>query len=118
MTDTATHGENAMPDARSSGVTLECDGAIAEIGLRSGALNLVNKELLRSLNTTLTDVAARPAVRCVIFHDGTITGKERKRGSSDNTVRKASATRGLKPSPSTMPSMSRAFRCFAAASIP
>jgi len=85
MTDTATHGENAMPDARSSGVTFECDGAIAEIGLRSGALNLVNKELLRSLNTTLTDVAARPAVRCVIFHGG--NGRAFCAGSDINEFR-------------------------------
>ena len=47
----------------------------------------------------------------------TTTGRLRKRASSVSTVRKASTTRGLKPSPSTMPSMSRTLRCFAAASI-
>ena len=37
--------------------------------------------------------------------------------SSDSTVRKASTTRGVKPSPITTPSMSRLDRCLAAASM-
>ena len=39
------------------------------------------------------------------------------RVSSASTVRNASTTRGLKPSPMMMPSRSRALRCFAAASM-
>ena len=47
----------------------------------------------------------------------TTIGRLRKRASSASTVRNASTTRGVKPSASTMPSISRVLRCFAAASM-
>lgn len=68
--------EQAIPDAsaaaagRSSSVRLHIDGAIAEIALDGGPLNLVTSPLLRSLNSTLRDVAAAPGVRCLIVHGG------------------------------------------------
>ena len=51
-------------------VTLDFDGAIAEIGLHGGPINLVTKELLRAFNLALGEVAARPDVRCLILHGG------------------------------------------------
>src|SRR5262249_7527284 len=44
--------------------------SIAEIGLNSGSLNLVTKEMLRALNRALSDVGARSEVRCLIVHGG------------------------------------------------
>lgn len=52
-------------------VTLSYDGAIAELGLDSGPINLVNKELLRAFNRALIEVAARHEIRCLIVHGGT-----------------------------------------------
>ena len=52
-----------------SPVSLRVEHAIAEIGLRNGALNLVDKPLLRALNATLDDVKTSD-VRCVIVHGG------------------------------------------------
>ena len=46
----------------------------------------------------------------------TATGMSRKRVSCASTVRKASTMRGEKPSPTTMPSISRELRCLAAVS--
>jgi enoyl-CoA hydratase/carnithine racemase len=54
-----------------SSVALRWNGSIAEIALDGGPLNLVTKALLRSLNTTLTDVGAGRDVRCLILHGGT-----------------------------------------------
>src|SRR6266568_4342387 len=51
-------------------VTLQTNGAIAEVGLNSGPINLVNKEMLRSFNRVLGDVAARADIRCLILHGG------------------------------------------------
>jgi enoyl-CoA hydratase len=51
-------------------VTLSLDGAIAEIALAHGPLNLVVKDMLRALNAALIDVAARAEIRCVIVHGG------------------------------------------------
>jgi enoyl-CoA hydratase/carnithine racemase len=51
-------------------VTLKFDGSIAEIGLNSGSLNLVNKEMLRALNRALGNVGDQPEVRCLIVHGG------------------------------------------------
>ena len=50
--------------------SLTADGAIAEIAISNGPLNLVTKALLRALNRCLTDLAAREDVRCVILHGG------------------------------------------------
>src|SRR5207249_6043823 len=57
-------------DAASSRVSVRFDRAIAEIALDNGPLNLVDKALLRSLNASLSDVAASD-VRCAIVHGGT-----------------------------------------------
>ncbi|MEZ5844459.1 MAG: enoyl-CoA hydratase-related protein [Hyphomicrobiaceae bacterium] len=46
-------------------------GAIAEIALNAGPLNLVTRPLLRDLNAAATRLAAEPTVRCVILHGGT-----------------------------------------------
>jgi enoyl-CoA hydratase len=51
-------------------VTLDLNATIAEIGLDSGPLNLVTRDLLRALNRVLGDVTAHPDVRCVILHGG------------------------------------------------
>src|SRR5262249_12393280 len=51
-------------------VTLHFDGSVAEIGLNSGSLNLVTKEMLRALNRALSDVGGRPECRCLIVHGG------------------------------------------------
>jgi enoyl-CoA hydratase len=50
---------------------LNRQGAIAEIALDNGPLNLVDKALLRSLNAALTEIDAAPGVRCLILHGGT-----------------------------------------------
>ena len=51
-------------------VVAKTDGAIAEIGLNNGPLNLVTRELLRAFSAILTDLAARNEIRCVILHGG------------------------------------------------
>jgi len=51
-------------------VTRAVNGAIAEIGLDGGPLNLVTRDLLRALDRVLAEVAADPAVRCAILHGG------------------------------------------------
>jgi len=55
-------------DDGASRVSLTVADTVAEIGLQSGPLNLVNNQLLRSLNHALTEVASRPAIRCLIIH--------------------------------------------------
>lgn len=45
-------------------------GAVAEIVLASGPLNLVTRPLLRQLNRILADLAVRQDLRCVILHGG------------------------------------------------
>lgn len=62
-------GRAASADAASS-VSLCFEGPIAEIALDSGPLNLVNKDLLRSLNAALGEAASAPDVRCLILHGG------------------------------------------------
>jgi len=49
---------------------LEVAGPIGEIALRNGALNLVDKAMLRALNTILAEVEQRSDIRCVIVHGG------------------------------------------------
>ena len=51
-------------------VALGVNGAIAEIGLAAGPLNLVTKALLRALDGALGEVAASGDVRCLILHGG------------------------------------------------
>jgi len=56
--------------AKPAPVTLARNGFVAEIGLDSGPLNLVTRDLLRALNRTLGEVSATADVRCVILHGG------------------------------------------------
>lgn len=49
---------------------LSINGAIAELGLRNGPLNLVTAELLRQLNDSLVEIAANAGLRCLIVHGG------------------------------------------------
>ena len=51
-------------------VTVHRNGAIAEIGLDGGPLNLVTKALLRSLNAAFAELEADDEIRCVILHGG------------------------------------------------
>jgi enoyl-CoA hydratase/carnithine racemase len=53
-----------------SRVSIDVNGAFAEIGLHSGPLNLVNKDLLRSLNHMLGELESRTDLRCAIVHGG------------------------------------------------
>lgn len=52
-------------------VTENHAGAVAELGLNAGPLNLVTRDLLRALNDALTSVTSRADCRCVIVHGGT-----------------------------------------------
>jgi enoyl-CoA hydratase/carnithine racemase len=45
-------------------------GAIVEIGLCGGPLNLVTRDLLRSLNHALAQASPASGVRCLILHGG------------------------------------------------
>jgi enoyl-CoA hydratase len=45
-------------------------GAVAEIALNNGPINLVTKALLRQFDMVLAEVAARNDVRCLILHGG------------------------------------------------
>jgi enoyl-CoA hydratase len=45
-------------------------GAVAEIGLNSGPLNLVNSGLLHALEVALREVSANRELRCLILHGG------------------------------------------------
>ena len=65
---TASGSEGDGPEASAS---LRIHETIAEIALASGPLNLVNKVLLRDLNSALREAAASSDVRCVILHGGT-----------------------------------------------
>ena len=52
-------------------VTAKFANFVAELGLNGGPLNLVTRDLLRTLNDALTSVASRADCRCVIIHGGT-----------------------------------------------
>ncbi|KGT79610.1 enoyl-CoA hydratase [Bradyrhizobium japonicum] len=45
-------------------------GAIAEIALANGPLNLVTRAMLRQLNQAVCGLAREPDIRCVILHGG------------------------------------------------
>jgi len=64
------HARDVDASTRSSSASLLVDGTIAEIGLDGGPLNLVDKNLLRSLNDALSEVAGAPGVRCLVLHGG------------------------------------------------
>jgi enoyl-CoA hydratase len=51
-------------------VALEVAGFVAELGLASGPLNLVTREMLRAVNAALDEVSANNEVRCLIVHGG------------------------------------------------
>ena len=51
--------------------TLRYTGAIAEIALDSGPINLVTRAMLQAFNDAVTELAGRADVRCVIVHGGT-----------------------------------------------
>jgi enoyl-CoA hydratase/carnithine racemase len=63
-------GASAAESGDGGPVVVERRGAIAEIALANGPLNLVTRALLRSLERALADTAARADVRCVILHGG------------------------------------------------
>ena len=69
MTTVIDNGSATPGDAQPF-ATLHLVGAIAEIGLNSGPLNLVNKEMLRDFNRILGEVEQRPEIRCLILHGG------------------------------------------------
>jgi enoyl-CoA hydratase/carnithine racemase len=52
------------------GVRVQLTGAVAEIALSGGPLNLVTKDLLRAFNRALGEVSANAQLRCVIVHGG------------------------------------------------
>jgi enoyl-CoA hydratase/carnithine racemase len=51
-------------------LALEVTGFVAELGLASGPLNLVTREMLRAVNAALDEVSANNEVRCLIVHGG------------------------------------------------
>lgn len=51
--------------------TLSCAGAVAEIALDSGPINLVTRAMLQALNDAVTALADRADIRCAIVHGGT-----------------------------------------------
>ncbi len=62
---------DAVAQRESTGTaTLVENGAIAEIVLANGPLNLVTRPLLRQLNRLLADLAGRQDLRVVILHGG------------------------------------------------
>jgi len=57
-------------DMSSSSVSVTWNDSVVELALDSGPINLVNKNLLRALNVTLREIAARPDARCLVLHGG------------------------------------------------
>jgi enoyl-CoA hydratase/carnithine racemase len=53
-----------------AGVAAQLAGAVAEIGLVNGPLNLVTRDLLRAFNGALREFSANAQVRCLIVHGG------------------------------------------------
>ena len=51
-------------------IRVAIDGAVAEIALAAGPLNLVTRPLLRALNAAIVDLSRRGDLRCVIVHGG------------------------------------------------
>jgi enoyl-CoA hydratase/carnithine racemase len=51
-------------------VHVAIDGAMAEIALDNGPLNLVTRELLRELNRALGDIDGQADLRCLVLHGG------------------------------------------------
>jgi enoyl-CoA hydratase/carnithine racemase len=70
VADTDTGNSIAGSRDADATVTLQYAGALAEIGLNSGPLNLVTKTMLRAFNRAIGDVAGRDDVRCLVLHGG------------------------------------------------
>jgi enoyl-CoA hydratase len=51
-------------------VKLTYAGAVAELAIDSGPINLVTRAMLHALNDALTELGGRAGVRCVIVHGG------------------------------------------------
>jgi enoyl-CoA hydratase len=69
VADTENGSAGVLRDADAT-VTLTYDGALAEIGLNSGPINLVTKTILRAFNRAIGEVAGRDEIRCLIVHGG------------------------------------------------
>ena len=62
--------ERSRQDDKRGTVTLTRVGAVAELALSNGPLNLVTRAMLHALNATLAELAGAVDVRCVIVHGG------------------------------------------------
>jgi enoyl-CoA hydratase len=71
-TDTIIQGERpAWAQVTASGsAVVTYRGAVAELAIGNGPLNLVTRAMLRELNRILAELAARDDIRCVIVHGG------------------------------------------------
>src|SRR3712207_6278160 len=58
------------PEEPSELVSVIVEGALAEVAISNGPLNLVTKPLLRQLNRVLVQIAGRDDIRCLILHGG------------------------------------------------
>jgi enoyl-CoA hydratase len=82
--------------ARMRLVALTYAGAVAELAIDNGPINLVTRQLLRALNDALTELAGCADVRCVIVHGGTARAfcagsdikefAELRNGASENKI--------------------------------
>lgn len=70
VADTENGSAAVVPRDADATVTLRYDGALAEIGLDSGPINLVTKTMLRAFNRAIGEVAGRDEIRCLILHGG------------------------------------------------
>lgn len=61
---------SSTPSSTNEGLTLVFKGAVAEIGLSNGPINLVTREMLRALNKVINQVSVTDGVRCLIMHGG------------------------------------------------
>lgn len=65
---------NDIPTSAGDGLPepagVRCHDGIAEITIRNGPLNLVNREMLRALNRILGELEEREDARCTILHGG------------------------------------------------
>lgn len=69
MTTIDATDDRGQADSRPLVIVTE-HGAIIELAINNGPINLVNKAMLRALNSALAEVAARAEVRCLILHGG------------------------------------------------
>jgi enoyl-CoA hydratase len=69
-TTTGAVSQRAARSGARSSVALHFDGAVAEVGLNGGPLNLVNKQMLHDFNHVLGEIVQRRDIRCLILHGG------------------------------------------------